>query len=1255
MTNLHKIQYEKFADLLDEKQNKKNDLDIKNFIHELKNKTVNIGYAKNTLENSFGFSLGKKFRKGKSFQEMHQNPDATLITGQVWEEEKYSHPGATKLIESYSQDSADNIIFYEQGFISSAGSWVHSFENNDITTSCLSYMFDDMAYYYMSERKNRLSNKLNSDCKMNSAELVRADNLLDVIVTNKISKYNSQEIKPVNIGINKNKVLVIDQSFRDASTVQGLADESVFEEMLTCAIRENPNSDIIVKCHPDSIYTKGKKGKDRLGFYSHLSSEGRVFVYTEAVNPYCLFDIVDKVYVGTSGVGFEALMAGKQVVCFGAPFYAGWGVTDDRQVIPHRNRKRSIKELFHYVYIWYTHYHRPDKGDCEIEDVIDYVLSERTCKIIEEISNPKLSIIVPVYNVQDYLPECLDSIQKQSETSYEVILINDASTDNSKEVIEKYVLEDSRIKLIDLDENIGQGFCRNIGIEQAKGEYVLFIDSDDYYENNKFFENILAIAYKHPNCEMVRYKKAMERVEDKNKNLIHNRKDKAETLIKESNVVVQYPDCKYIGHNRHFWLFLYKASLLHDNNIRFVTTQWEERPFLISSMVHSKKIYISNLDGIVYRVRKDSTARRKRTLKDLELQLKNIEVVCDTLANVAKKDQIIFEVFKYTKILLGRNSYEVLLNSPAFLEEIRKVLSKYKVELADFMYNSYIQDDVSVRSKYVLYYMLLKYNHFDVFKFINQVRIVDFKIFYDLAKESSQDLKEAISLYMKYNQTLIKYQKRTNEINRKINLIVHPGTTKTGSTYLQHFFEINRFTLLEQGVYYPEFGVFWQEVRPHKQAGHNGFRQEANLGKSALLDKLMSVIEYDNSIHTIVLSSEAYYLGYNDILPMLKQFYKFDIKVITYFREPIEWANSQYCEFVAGGAIGKTTLGFESWLMQKNVKKWLDYKGFVELLSEAIGSDNVIIKKYDRKLFPNGNLIEDFFAAVGFDFSCDKLVEPPKDTANDGNLTTQQVELMRTFNKLPFENVNDYLAFVEEYHNLIKSQDNVKKEKASFVTESSRAFIDSVTSDSNEYMKNTFNIEFDYSGISEGCEFNNVNFEVLDDVVEMYIKYSVSPCINTSKKLVNNKKEKIKTLKSKSASKFECQYKHLTENFSYMNFGFFGWRKSAIKLLVKFGVVKVSKENKSKILNDEFLVLFDKLSKNKIGYVNFMSPLRSVYGMLNWRSKQKRFIYKVIYKLKGKGIAENFKKSPVVFSRKLQNPLIRLLFRLLYPYGEVVK
>ena len=89
-----------------------------------------------------------------------------------------------------------------------------------------------------------------------------------------------------------------------------------------------------------------------------------------------------------------------------------------------------------------------------------------------------ISVIVPVYNVEEYLEECLDSIKNQTFTDFEVILVNDGSTDNSQEICEKFCVQDTRFQLIN-QENQGQSIARNIGVAESKGKFIVFIDSDD--------------------------------------------------------------------------------------------------------------------------------------------------------------------------------------------------------------------------------------------------------------------------------------------------------------------------------------------------------------------------------------------------------------------------------------------------------------------------------------------------------------------------------------------------------------------------------------------------------------------------------------------------------------------------------------------------------------------------------------------------------------------------------------------------------
>ncbi len=105
---------------------------------------------------------------------------------------------------------------------------------------------------------------------------------------------------------------------------------------------------------------------------------------------------------------------------------------------------------------------------------------------------PKVSVIIPVYNTEEYLPKCLKSLTKQTLKDIEIICINDGSTDNSLSILENFARKDSRIKVTN-QEHKKQGAARNRGIELASGEYIGYVDSDDWVNEN-FYENLYSAA-----------------------------------------------------------------------------------------------------------------------------------------------------------------------------------------------------------------------------------------------------------------------------------------------------------------------------------------------------------------------------------------------------------------------------------------------------------------------------------------------------------------------------------------------------------------------------------------------------------------------------------------------------------------------------------------------------------------------------------------------------------------------------------------
>ena len=109
----------------------------------------------------------------------------------------------------------------------------------------------------------------------------------------------------------------------------------------------------------------------------------------------------------------------------------------------------------------------------------------------------KISIIVPVYNVEKYLNQCIDSLLSQTFSDIEFICIDDASQDGSGKILDDYAVRDNRIKVIHADENMGTLRARVIGVKAATGQYIMFVDSDDYLEVSAC-EELLELLIEHP-------------------------------------------------------------------------------------------------------------------------------------------------------------------------------------------------------------------------------------------------------------------------------------------------------------------------------------------------------------------------------------------------------------------------------------------------------------------------------------------------------------------------------------------------------------------------------------------------------------------------------------------------------------------------------------------------------------------------------------------------------------------------------------
>lgn len=262
--------------------------------------------------------------------------------------------------------------FHKIPYVALEDGFIHSLGQGILGASPCSLVADFIGIYYDANESSLLENLIiQFDCK-DSFLIKRAGEDIKKINHFKIAKYNNAFLFSNFSFKHSNYILLVDQTYGDMSLKYGLVKQDTFNKMLEAALREYPNSEIIIKTHPD-VLTGKKQGCFRLS-----NNDPRINILAENLNPYVLFQYVKHVYVATSQLGFEALMAGKPVTCFGVPFYAGWGLTDDRAdpslaVFERRNVKRSLEEVFAAAYISYSLYVHPDShNSCELEDILNY-------------------------------------------------------------------------------------------------------------------------------------------------------------------------------------------------------------------------------------------------------------------------------------------------------------------------------------------------------------------------------------------------------------------------------------------------------------------------------------------------------------------------------------------------------------------------------------------------------------------------------------------------------------------------------------------------------------------------------------------------------------------------------------------------------------------------------------------------------------------------------------------------------------------
>ena len=265
---------------------------------------------------------------------------------------------------------------------------------------------------------------------------------------------------------------------------------------------------------------------------------------------------------------------------------------------------------------------------------------------------PKIAIIIPVYNTSKYLKQCLDSVINQTYKNYDVIIINDGSTDNSLDIIKEYMKKSSNITLIN-QKNMGLSMARNNGVKKVESDYFLFLDSDDYLDINA-----LKILNENLNNEdLLRYQLRDVKEDtyiDREYIIFKNLSGKS-AIKKLIDSYYTEPACAY----------LYKTKFYKENNFQFQDKMYHEDYGLIPYIIIKANKVSAIEDKIYYYVQREGSITKNNSIvlkryKDVKKQYDNlIKLLKDE--NFENKNYLISYLTNalfYKLILLDENNYK---------------------------------------------------------------------------------------------------------------------------------------------------------------------------------------------------------------------------------------------------------------------------------------------------------------------------------------------------------------------------------------------------------------------------------------------------------------------------------------------------------------------------------------------------------------------------------------------------------------------
>ena len=321
------------------------------------------------------------------------------------------------------------------------------------------------------------------------------------------------------------------------------------------------------------------------------------------------------------------------------------------------------------------------------------------------VSLPKVSVIIPIYNAMQYLHRTISSILSQSFQDFEIICINDNSTDNSSEVLKEFSSKDKRIKIINNVKNVGSALSRNIGIDSAEGEYIYFIDADDYIDE-KYLECMIDKIEKQK-CDIVLNLSVQKVLNENISPYIHQSVPdiKQEGEFLDNITVIHNLPC-------FIWARMYRKAYLNKYNIRFLDAKIDDVEFNTIANMYTENTFVFYGENYYYTNNSSSVMANAKSCDCLDmLHIKAYSLIFDYMKERGKFDDRIklFRVYPFMKV----DTEEKFVFYKKFFEKIEN----------DFHNNESIYNELE---KYFAYSILNTKNYGEYINNYNKVVTIGF-------------------------------------------------------------------------------------------------------------------------------------------------------------------------------------------------------------------------------------------------------------------------------------------------------------------------------------------------------------------------------------------------------------------------------------------------------------------------------------------------------------------------------------------------